>query len=72
MLWGDHPGPHFHVERNEYRALVVIESLVAQEGYLPQQDWRRVRQWASARQEELREAWNRAERKEPPGRIEPL
>ena len=72
MYYGDHPPPHFHVRHNEDNAEFSIEDLTIIEGSLSSRDRRLVREWASARQAELWEAWHRAERDEHPGRIEPL
>ena len=72
MYYGDHPRPHFHARHNEDNAEVSIEDLTIIEGSLSQRDWRLVHEGALARQSELREAWNRAERDEPPGRVAPL
>lgn len=41
-------------------------------GSLPNQARRLVFEWASVHQDELREAWRRARRLEPPGKIAPL
>ena len=71
MFHDDHLHPHFHAVYGEYNAEVNIESLRFR-GRLPTRQRRLVRQWASARQAELRRAWALTERKELPGKIDPL
>ena len=72
MYSEDHPPPHFHVEYSGREAQVGIDPVEILRGRLPPRIRRLVTEWASVRQPELREAWNRARRMEPPGSIEPL
>ena len=72
MYSEDHPPPHFHVEYGGREAQVGIDPVEILRGRLPPRIRRLVTEWASIRKLELREAWNRAQRMEPPGRIEPL
>ena len=72
MYFDDHGPAHFHALYGGDEALVDIESLAVLHGRLPPRAQGLVVEWASLRQAELREAWNRANRLEPPGRIEPL
>ena len=68
----DHQPPHFHVQYGEYYVRVSIEDSSEMLGRLPPRARRLVREWASLHREELREAWERAQRMEPPGKIAPL
>lgn len=68
----DHVPPHFHAEYGGREALVGIESLTLVRGDLPARARRLVVEWASLHQAELRHAWERARRLEPPGKIAPL
>ena len=72
MHFGDHAPPHFHVLYGNEEALVEIRGLAFLEGRLPARARGLVIEWASLHQEELREAWERMERHEPIGTIEPL
>ena len=72
MYSEDHPPPHFHVEYGGREAQVGIDPVEILRGRLPPRIRRLVTEWASIRKLELREAWIRAQRMEPPGRIEPL
>ncbi|MCY4578091.1 MAG: DUF4160 domain-containing protein [Chloroflexi bacterium] len=67
----DHNPPHFHALHGEYEAVIDINTLVV-EGRLPRREHRLVIRWARIHQDELREAWERAQRHESPGRIAPL
>ena len=68
----EHGPPHFHARYSGNRALIDIDDLLILEGRLPPRARRLVIEWASLHQEELREAWDRAQRMEQPGKIEPL
>lgn len=68
----DHGPPHFHARYGGDEAMVGIETLALLEGRLPPRAQGLVAEWAALRQAELREAWDRAQRGEPPGRIAPL
>ena len=72
MFVGDHPPPHFHVRYSGVEAEVGIESPRVLHGRLPARIEALVLRWASQRQVELRAAWARASRREPPGKIAPL
>lgn len=68
----EHAPPHFHAVYVDNEALVGIDSLAILQGALPARARRLVIEWASLHQGELREAWNRAQRMESPGKIDPL
>lgn len=70
--FGEHGPPHFHARYSGHRALIDIDDLLVLEGRLPTRARRLVIEWASIHQDELREAWDRAQRMEPPGKIDPL
>ena len=72
MFAADHAPPHFHVRYGGARAEVGIENPAVLHGRLPPRVEAQVLRWASQRQVELRAAWDRASRKEPPGKIAPL
>lgn len=68
----DHAPPHMHAVYGEYEALIGIERVEVIRGRLPVRARRLVFEWARLHQDELREAWGRARRLEPPGKIAPL
>lgn len=72
MFFDDHEPPHFHVEYAEHLAVVSIETVALIGGTLPPRALGLVAEWAALRQEELREAWQRAKNLEPVDRIDPL
>ena len=72
MYFNDHAPPHFHAFYGEYQVLMDIETLAILRGHLPPRAQGLVAEWASLRQVELREAWDRAKRLDPPGTIASL
>ena len=74
MIFSDfdqHHKPHFHVYYAEYEASVGVDGeLLA--GKLPVKQLRMVQAWAAIHEDELYQAWNKAVRSEPFGKIEPL
>jgi hypothetical protein len=58
MYFADHNPPHFHVEYNEYEALITIQNLTVMEGDLPSRVFRLVKEWAELHRQELMENWN--------------
>ena len=69
MYVRDHPPPHFQAVYAEYEANVSIETGEVIEGALPGAAARLVKEWALARQHQLRENWRRARAGEQPERI---
>lgn len=72
MHFDDHAPPHFHALYGGEESLVEIHGLTFLQGRLPARARGLVVEWASLHQQELREAWERMERREPIGVIEPL
>ena len=72
MFYDDHNPPHFHTAYGGQWAKVRIDTLQVVQGRLHPRVRRFVVKWASLHREELREAWERRTREEPPGAIEPL
>ena len=67
----DHAPPHMHAVYGEHEALIGLDDIAVIRGSLPPRARRLVFEWASLHQGELRDAWERARRLEPPGRIAP-
>ena len=72
MNFGDHDPPHFHARYGEHRAVITIDPLDLSRGRLPARAQSLVFEWATLRQRELMEAWNKASRLQPVERIDPL
>ena len=72
LYWRHHPPPHFHAVSGEERVAVSIDDLRVLHGRFPPRALALVTEWAGLRQEELRDAWGRAQRLEPLGKIDPL
>ena len=60
MYVRDHAPPHFHAIYGEHEANVSIETGEVIEGKLPGSAARMVKEWALARQAQLRENWRKA------------
>jgi len=73
MFWDerDHQVVHFHAEYAGSRASIALDGTVLG-GSLPPRALSFVREWASERQEQLLDDWQRARRHEPLAPIEPL
>jgi len=72
IYYGDHPPPHFHAVYAGNVAKIAIETLQIIDGSLPKRALGLVLDWASAHQQELREAFARAAALQAPGKIAPL
>ena len=69
MYFRDHDPPHFHAAYGEHEALVSIQGAVILNGKLPARTARLVKDWAMARQAQLRDNGQRARAGEPLERI---
>ena len=68
---GQHHKPHFHAIYGEYEASIGVDGeLLA--GSLPVKQLKLVQAWAAIHEDELYEAWNKAVRNIPFGKIDPL
>ncbi len=72
MYFDDHGPPHFHALYGGDEALIDIDTLAVLEGRLPPRAQGLVVEWGAQHRGELREAWERARRLEPLGKIDPL
>lgn len=71
MFYDDHNPPHFHVEYNEYRAIITIEDGIV-EGKLPRRALSLVYEWLDLHKAELQSNWERIENGETLVKISPL
>lgn len=58
MYFNDHNPPHFHVQYNDYRAMIDIEKLALIDGNLPARVLGLVIEWAETHQAELKSNWD--------------
>lgn len=65
MYLREHRPPHFHAEYGELSASIGIETLELLAGRLPRRVQAMVLEWAMMHRPELRENWERLERREP-------
>ena len=72
MYWRDHGPPHFHAVYGEAEAAVSIDDLSILHGARSPRVLGLVIEWATLHQEEFADLWKRAQKLEPPGRIDPL
>jgi Domain of unknown function (DUF4160) len=72
MYWRDHGPPHVHAEYGNHEAQFVIADGQFFAGSLPPRALRLVREWRRLHVEELRDAGERALRREDPGSSESL
>lgn len=72
MFFDDHAPPHFHVEYNEFKAVIRLEPLALTEGRLPPRALGLVMEWAQQHQAELLEDWSLCAAKQSPKKIAPL
>jgi hypothetical protein len=55
MFFDDHNPPHFHVEYQDFKAIVDIRKAELMEGYLPAKQLKLVQAWAVLHEDELLE-----------------
>jgi len=72
MYFSDHNPPHFHVEYNDYKAEVEIESLDIKNGNIPKRVYMLVEEWALKHKDELKRNWELTKSNQLPIKIEPL
>ena len=72
LYFGDHAPAHFHAQYGDWTASIRIDDGELAAGKLPSRAGRLVEEWRAQRVAELVAAWNRAQRNELPGKIEPL
>jgi hypothetical protein len=58
MYFNAHNPPHFHVQYNEYRAKLTIDTLMLLDGDLPARVLGLVLEWAKIHQTELQINWD--------------
>jgi Domain of unknown function (DUF4160) len=55
MFFDDHNPPHFHVEYQDFKAIIDIRKAELMEGYLPTKQLKLVQAWTVLHEEELLE-----------------
>ncbi len=72
MYYNDHPPPHFHVRYGDQKAIVRIDDLVIEEGFLSPRVYGMVVEWASQHRIELQLNWDLARGMKPLQKLQPL
>lgn len=72
MYFADHAPPHFHAFYSGSKAVIEIDTLAMIEGSLPPRARGLVIEWATIHQDELREAFHKAQALQTPEKIAPL
>lgn len=72
MFPGDHPPPHFHAEYAGRQFTVDIRTAELLDGEPGKRQLELARKWLALHRAELLENWDRIERQQAPGEIEPL
>lgn len=71
MFFNDHSPPHFHVEYQDYKAVIsIMEGIV--EGKMPKTALKLVFEWLELHRDELMANWKNIEEKKPLHKIPPL
>lgn len=71
MFINEHNPPHFHVEYQDYKAMITIEDGIII-GALPRRALNLVYEWLDLHKDELLENWKRIESNQSLQKIEPL
>jgi len=72
MYFNEHNPPHFHIQYNEHKASIRIETLGIMEGKLPSKVLGLVVEWAEDHQDELMKNWNSMKESGDYRKIKPL
>lgn len=72
MFYDEHNPPRFHVQNNENKALISIDTLQIIEGKLSPRVFGLVAEWAFIHKNELLENWNQANKGNIIKKISPL
>ena len=71
MFFNDHNPPHFHIEYQDYEAVISIEDGTVN-GNMPRRALKLVFEWFDLHKDELLENWELAHTEKPLNKIEPL
>lgn len=71
MFYNDYNPPHFHVEYQEFEAIIEIESGIIK-GQIPRRALRLIFEWMDLHKEELLLNWEKIEQRKSLTKIEPL
>ena len=71
MFFNDHNPPHFHVEYQDYEAVISIKDGIVN-GNMPRRALKLVFEWLDLHKDELIENWELSHTERPLNKIEPL
>jgi hypothetical protein len=71
MFYNEHNPPHFHVEYQDFEAIIEIESGIIK-GKIPRRALKLIFEWMDLHKDELLENWKKIEERKALQKIEPL
>ncbi|MEQ1732873.1 MAG: DUF4160 domain-containing protein [Bacteroidia bacterium] len=71
MFYNEHNPPHFHVQYQEFEAIIEIESGIVK-GRIPRRALKLIFEWMDLHNEELMGNWKKIEERKSLLKIEPL
>lgn len=71
LYWRDHNPPHIHFSYGEYECSISVTDRIV-DGVAPAKVILKVNQWIDLHEDEILSLWEKAQRGEKIGRIEPL
>ncbi len=71
MFYNEHNPPHFHVQYQEFEAIIEIESGIVK-GRTPRRALKLIFEWMDLHKDELLENWKKIEERKSLFKIEPL
>jgi hypothetical protein len=72
MFFSEHQPPHFHAVYGSDKATIDIETLAVISGKLPPRATGLVIEWASSHRDELLDLWDKAQKRQRLGKLDPL
>ena len=72
MHWNDHHPPHFHARYGEHEAVIRVDTLEVETGYLLRRVLALVLEWAADHRAELWDNWTRVQSRQATQPIAPL
>jgi hypothetical protein len=72
IFFDDHLPAHFHAKYGDDEVLLNIDNAGIIAGNVPPRAMALIMEWASLHRQELKQAWERTQNLERPGKIDPL
>jgi hypothetical protein len=71
MFYNDHNPPHFHVQYQDFEAIIEIETGIIK-GTIPRRALKLIFEWMDLHKDELLDNWKKIEERKALNKIEPL